>query len=137
MKLKRFLLRYYPPGFVGFEIGFRIGHPRVCVLPRRSLQASFWAWSTRVNKRPKKSICSTSITGVTRRLLFAQRCTRVLRRSNIDALVERIMSSEPLISEKRKPQLKELIESAFLCLLALFARINVAICVHSRSRAQG
>jgi hypothetical protein len=46
-------------------------------------------------------------------------------RTDIDRLIDQILLEEPLISESRKPQLKKLIESKFLCLYVTPSRVEL------------
>jgi dynein assembly factor with WDR repeat domains 1 len=81
MKLKRFLLRYHPPGII-LEYLRSNGE-----IETKSIDL--------LNLTPEYNLFILT-------LIFS---------TDIDRLIDQILLEEPLISESRKPQLKKLIES--------------------------
>lgn len=79
MKLKRFLLRYHPPGII-LEYLRKNGE-----VETKSIDL--------LNLTPEYEIYNTSL----------QILTLLFYRTDIDRLIEQILLEEPLISETRKP----------------------------------
>lgn len=95
MKLKRFLLRYYPPGII-LEYELRDGTREMKEIDLLHLTAEY-AHNLRIKYH---LLCS-----------FGTDAVFLLIRSDIEVLVNQIVFEEPLISESRKPQLRRLIYS--------------------------
>lgn len=93
MKLKRFLLRYYPPGII-LEYELRDGTREMKEIDLLHLTAEYAA---------AKYLCMISLQTDSILMWWA--------RSDIEVLVNQIVFEEPLISESRKPQLRRLIYS--------------------------
>lgn len=82
MKLKRFLLRYHPPGII-LEYLRKSGEVETKSIDLLNLTPEYLSYFV----------------------------TPFWYRTDIDRLIDQILLEEPLISESRKPALKKLIES--------------------------
>ena len=103
MKLRRFLLRYYPPAIIlkaskadGTEITKEIPLLHLDADIDGTLPADFWVPSRRCKVRAKQ--VKTPL----------RRLTPPIPPS-VEVLINQIIYEEPLISSKRKPQLRKLI----------------------------
>ena len=122
MKLKRFLLRYYPPGII-------LEYEKDGEVPPRAIRAESHSCAlvhapalTRPTPSPLVQMLQKDIPLLT-----------LAPNTDVDALVSQIIRTEPLISENRRPQLLKLVYK--LCALPTSARslhrLHRLLCLHA------
>jgi len=122
MKLKRFLLRYYPPGII-------LEYEKDGEVPPRAIRAESHSCAlvhapalTRPAPSPLVQMLQKDIPLLT-----------LAPNTDVDALVSQIIRTEPLISENRRPQLLKLVYK--LCALPTSARslhrLHRLLCLHA------